>query len=392
MQRQGLRATLAPMRNRRVAILIAGLVLAATTLIAVTGATAASQTSGSSPPVAAIWLKAATAYTPKAPPGATDDYHCTVLNPHTTRSTYIISSQFFPGSPEDHHAALYLVPPSLAPLARQGNLVASGWTCFGEGALPNAPFVDFRKIPTLTTWTPGHGADDLPKGTGIAFPAGSLLVMQVHYNLLVGDKPVKNSLVLHTVPIPTRLLPLHVDTLMAAPDVPCPTGVTGPLCNRAASLANQGQRFGQIAVATVDAIEAMCGHNSSDPPAGNSTTCTSSMDKDGYIVRMQPHMHLLGVGFTMVLNPGTPEARTVIKVPNYDFHHQRAYNLATPIRVSAGEQAQITCTYDPTMAQELPILRKAPSHFVTWGDGSTDEMCVNVVWTSATLPNSHNSA
>ena len=42
----------------------------------------------------------------------------------------------------------------------------------------------------------------------------------------------------------------------APPDIPCPTGVTGPLCNRAASLANLGQRFGQSAVDFVDGLEA----------------------------------------------------------------------------------------------------------------------------------------
>ena len=50
----------------------------------------------------------------------------------------------------------------------------------------------------LSVWTPGHGADVLPKDTGIALRAGSLVIMQVHFNLLAGDKPVKNSLVLHT--------------------------------------------------------------------------------------------------------------------------------------------------------------------------------------------------
>jgi hypothetical protein len=200
---------------------------------------------------------------------------------------------------------------------------------------------------------------------------------------------VKNSLVLHTVPRSTALQPLQVDTLLAPPDVPCPTGVTGPLCARGASLANQGQRFGPMAVLTVDGIEALCGHDPSDPPAGTTTTCTSPLDTSGYIVRVQPHMHLLGVGFTMVLDPGTPRARTVVDVPNYSFHNQRAYNLASPIQVTAGEPVQITCRYDPLLAQELPILRKAPPHFVTWGDGSTDEMCVSVVWTSATLPDAH---
>ena len=91
----------------------------------------------------------------------------------------------------------------------------------------------------------------------------------------------------------------------------------------------------------------------------------------------------------MVLNPGTPEAKTVLDVPSYDFHDQRSYNLAAPVRVTAGEPVQVTCTYDPRLAQELPILRKAPPHFVTWGDGSTDEMCIGLAWISGVLPNSH---
>jgi hypothetical protein len=102
-------------------------------------------------------------------------------------------------------------------------------------------------------------------------------------------------------------------------------------------------------------------------------------------------MHLLGVGFTMVLNPGTSEAKTVLSVPHYDFHHQKSYNLARPIKVTAGEPVQITCDYDPTLAQELPVLRKVAPHFVTWGDGSTDEMCVGVSWTSTSMPKSHAS-
>jgi hypothetical protein len=102
-------------------------------------------------------------------------------------------------------------------------------------------------------------------------------------------------------------------------------------------------------------------------------------------------MHLLGVAFNMVLNPGTSEAKTVLDVPDYNFHYQRSYNLSTPIHVTAGEPVKVTCTYDPTLAQELPILRKAPPHFVTWGDGSTDEMCIGLAWISATLPDSHAS-
>jgi hypothetical protein len=363
----------------------------AVTLSAVGVAGASSTTSGTGHGVTDIELKMTHAYKPHEAPGTTDDYHCTLVNPHIKKNSYIISSQFVPGSDEVHHAALYLVPPTLAAKAERDNEVGKGWTCFGEGALPNSPLSEISQVPLLTFWAPGHGADVLPKGTGVPLAAGSLVIMQVHYNLLVGDTPVRNSLVLHTVPISTPLLPLHLDLMLAPPDIPCPANVTGPLCNRAASLANLGQRFGPMAVEETDGIEDLCGRNPSDPPAGDSTSCLSGIAKSGYIDRVQAHMHLLGVSFTMVLNPGTPEAKTVLDVGSYNFHDQRSYNLATPIAVTAGEPVQITCTYNPTLAQQLPILRKAPPHFVTWGDGSTDEMCIGLAWISRTLPNPHAS-
>jgi hypothetical protein len=374
------------MGYRRTAVLFAALAVLVTAWGV--GAPAVGAASATTTHVASIWLRSAP-YTPKAPAGATDDYHCTLLDPHVTHSSYIISSQFFAGSAEDHHAALFLLPRSLVAQARRDKVAAHGWTCFGEGTLPHTPLADFAQTALLSNWSPGSGAVDFPKGTGYVIPAGSMVVMQVHYNLLAGHRAVKNSLVLHTVPLSTPLRPLHVQELEAPPDLPCPAGVTGPLCDRAASLADQGRRFGRTAVVEADGIEALCGHDASNPPVGDTASCTWRLGSGGYLVRVAPHMHLLGVGFSMVLDPGTPQARTVLQVPNYDFHHQRAYNLATPVRVTAGEPVRITCTYDPRLAQELPLLRKVPPHFVTWGDGSTDEMCVGVTWTSPSLPAAH---
>lgn len=377
-----------------------GILLGGFVLVASAGAFAgcSADSSGASPTpaasssssVATITLRSPS-YRPKAGPGTTDDYHCTLLNPHLKRNSYVISDQFFPGSAEDHHAGLFLLPPALVAEARKANVGGKGWSCFGEAGLPNEPINQIGSTPFLTVWAPGHGVDDVPRGTGIEIPAGSMVIMQVHYNLLVGDKPVTNTIVVKTVPMSTPLLPLKLDLSFAAPDLPCPTGVTGPLCDRAASLAHQGQEFGPTAITFVNAIEAACGRNPSNPPAGATTSCTFPVSSSGYIVRAQAHMHLLGQSFKLVLNPGTPRAQTVLNVPNYNFHYQKAYNLAKPVRVTAGEPLQVTCTYDPTLAQELPILRKAPAHFVTWGDGSTDEMCLGLSWISATLPNSHAS-
>jgi len=378
------------MRAPRIALLLAVVVLAIAAVL-ISRAMGASGASSSGPSVTTISLEMAHAYKPVAAPGTTDDYHCTLVNPRVARNSYIISSQFIPGSAEDHHAALFLVPPSSAASVERDNDGGKGWTCFG-GPLPGTALLGLAADPLLTFWAPGAGTDNFPKGTGVFLNAGSLVIMQVHYNLLVGDKPVKNSLVLHTMSATSPLLPLHLNLMLAPPNIPCPTGVTGPLCNRTAALANLGQRFGQSAVTEVDGIEALCRENQSDPPQGDSASCTTRFGTSGYIVRVYAHMHLLGAAFSMVLNPGTPEAKTVLNVPNYNFHDQRSYNLITPIPVIRGEPVTVTCTYDPSLEQELPILRKVPPHFVTWGDGSTDEMCIGLAWTSSVLPNSHASA
>jgi hypothetical protein len=359
------------------ALLIAGGAL-------VTGGTVAENSaSASTPTVTQVVLQAPTAYRPKAPAGGgTDDYHCTLLNPHLKKNAFIVSIDFQPNSLEVHHEITYAVPPSLASEAEAQNDGGKGWTCFGESGLSGSSAG--RSLdggtPWLTAWGPGHNISKEPAGTGAPMPAGSLVIVQEHYNMLVGDKPVRSKLTLDTVPATTPLRPLRLDLAAAPPDVPCPAGATGPLCSRSAELATVGQRFGASQEALVDGLEAICGRNPSDPPAGDTTTCTWPLRGRGNIVELAPHMHLLGVGMKFVLNPNTPTQKTLLNVTDYDFHYQRGYDLAKPVPVVPGDTIGITCTYDPQQEVELPILRKVPPHFVTWGDGSTDEMCLGLIF------------
>ena len=327
-----------------------------------------------------LTLESSHSYTPTAPAGGgTDDYHCTLVDPHVTTNQYIVASQFFPQSPEVHHAILFLVPPNLADKARAADDVGKGWTCFGESPLPGTSFFQVSDTPWLTAWAPGHGLDVVPTGTGVQFPAGSLVVMQVHYNMLVGDKPVRSKLLLNTVPMAGHpLTPLRMDLLPAPPDLPCPVGVSGPLCDRAASLADLGQRFGQDQVRFVNFLEGFCSHTPPTTPGADSTSCNWPVAA-GKIVRLTAHMHLLGRGMTVVLDAGTPQQKTLLNVTDYNFDYQRSYNLATPVTVQQGDTLQVTCTYDPTIRQRLPQLRRLPPRYVTWGDGSSDEMCLAIV-------------
>jgi len=361
------------------------------------------QAGATSPPQKTINLQGV-AYTPKAPAGGTDDYHCTLVNPHVTRDSYIVSAQFSPNSIEVHHAILFLIPPALAATAVADDKGGKGWTCFGESALPNsihtkssgaAPIAKTAAVtggpggshfqnsisdtPWLTAWAPGHGASYMPKGTGAELPAGSLVVMQIHYNLLRGDKPVRAKLQMHTVPASTPLQSLHLDLLVAPPDVPCAAGVSGPLCSRSAELASIGKRFGASAIVFDNIIEQACGRDPNAPPAGTSTTCVWPIGPGQSLLQVTAHMHLTGRQMQVVLDPGTPKAQTLLNVTNYNFDYQKTYNLAHPIVTQPGDTIGVTCTYDPSLAQELPQLRKLPAHFTVWGDGSSDEMCLAIL-------------
>jgi hypothetical protein len=356
-------------------------------MLAISGMAAISQATTSAgaatPRTNQIVLQAPEAYTPRAPAGGgTDDYHCTLLDPRLTKNAFITSINFQPNSPEVHHEITYAVPPDLVAEAEAQNAGGKGWTCFGESSLSGS--TASRSLdggtPWLTAWGPGHNLSTEPAGTGAPMPAGSLVIVQEHYNLLAGDKPVRSKLTLDTVPATTPLRPLRLELTAAPPDVPCPSGASGPMCSRSAELASVGQRFGAQQELMVDGLEERCGRSVTDPPAGDTTSCTWPIRGKGNIVELTPHIHLLGVGMTFVLNPGTPTQRTLLDVKDYDFHFQRGYDLAKPVAVGPGDTIGITCTYDPTREQELPILRRIPPHFVTWGDGSTDEMCLGLVF------------
>jgi hypothetical protein len=166
--------------------------------------------------------------------------------------------------------------------------------------------------------------------------------------------------------------------------------VTGALCSRSASLADIGRRFGQGAAAFDSLLEDACSGGS--PVASDSSTCTWRVGSAAYIWDITAHMHLLGETFKVTLNPGTANSRVLLDVPSYNFHYQRSYAMAAPVRVSPGDRLQVSCSFDPALRGELPYLRTLPPRYVLWGDGSSDEMCLAIVAVTNTLQASQPAA
>ena len=68
---------------RTTVVALVGAVLVAATAVV------ASSAGASTPPTSTITLQVAKSYQPKAQPGTTDDYHCTVMDPHVTQNAYV---------------------------------------------------------------------------------------------------------------------------------------------------------------------------------------------------------------------------------------------------------------------------------------------------------------
>ena len=250
-------ASVCAVKRRRIAIPAAARVLFVSATIAMglaacgssptPVAKAATTASSSSAPVTTITLQSPISYTPHAPAGGTDDYHCTLVNPHVTSDSMIVYSDFYPNdgnSFEVHHAILFLVPPSLAKEAEADDGNNEGWTCFGESPLPGnlvRPGLEHALAHGL-----GAGARRGQRPEGDRCPlsgrqpghhAGPLQPARGRQPGASQPGPAHRARLEH-------LTPLRLDLLPAPPDIPCPAGITGPLCDRAASLADVGQRFG----------------------------------------------------------------------------------------------------------------------------------------------------
>jgi hypothetical protein len=325
-----------------------------------------------------VTMNMATPYTPSAPTGVgTDDYRCFLLDPHLRKNMFLTGTSVQPGNSDVvHHVILFRVPPDQVANAEQldASTPGEGWTCFGNSGLGGSAQLD--NAPWLGAWAPGGHETVFRKGLGVPMGKGSRIVMQVHYNLLVADTPDVSATQLRLAPGSAHLAAVETMLLPAPVELPCRAGHDqSPLCDRATAVADVKARFGDGPGSTADLLHLLCG---GPPKPGQVQSCTRTITQPTTIVGVAGHMHLLGRSIRIEVNPGTPQARTILDIPVWNFDNQGAKPIK-PVQLHLFDKVKVTCRHVQWLRDKLPSFDGQPERYVVWGEGSTDEMCLGIL-------------
>jgi hypothetical protein len=330
-------------------------------------------------------------YRPSAPGAGRDDYRCFLIDPGLDEDAYVTGSDVVPGNTAVvHHAILFAVPPEQVAVARRqdAETPGDGWSCFGGSALQqngDDPIRSLDQAPWLAAWAPGGGETVMRHRTGRWMPARSQVVLQLHYNLRAVEGAAASSFTDDTV-VELRLMPgtadlraLQTMLLVAPVELPCTTDESGPMCDRSQSLVDLTQRIGPSAGRTVAGLALLCTRPDNPIRPDTTQSCDRTVPEDMVVRAVAGHMHLLGRSISVDLDPGGPGERRLLDRRVWNFDDQAATSLRRPVRVSAGDVLRVTCTHDAALRSMLPELADEPPRYVTWGEGTSDEMCLGIV-------------
>ena len=313
-----------------------------------------------------------------------DDYRCFLMDPQFKKDTYVTRYELVPGAKKVvHHILLFVIPPDQVASAQELDRAeaGAGWTCFG------GPGVSVNNgIPGIIGfWAPGTSGTSFPKDTGRLIKAGSQIIMQVHYNTINMTSPIEDitKAVLYFAPEDAQLTQLRGQILLAPVEIRCPgpypTDANDP-CNRNSAMQHSMMRD------VADGAHLLCGTRVDDylnkdigDGAAQETHCDFSIRANGLAMGVVSHMHIRGISTKIILNPETPSAKILLDIPLWNFNWQGEFWYKEPIPVKAGDKLRISCTYDNSGPIPGPDKKPLEPRYLTWGEGTTDEMCLGRV-------------
>jgi hypothetical protein len=195
--------------------------------------------------------------------------------------------------------------------------------------------------------------------------------------------PDQSSVSFQTDPVSAGIQPIDIVNPLAPVEIPCMPGVSAPLCDRSTALATDQQTYGPIGEFAESGLLLICNKTPQQLTVGfegvASSSCDTTVPVSGQIVAAMGHMHTLGQSFRLTLDPGTPNEKILLDIPNWNFDWQMNYELAAPLHVNAGETVRMQCTWDRSLDPNRP------PKYIVFAEGTEDEMCFS---TYAMIPDS----
>ncbi len=256
-------------------------------------------------------------------------YQYIILPTHFTEDRWVSMSEIRPGNRAVvHHAVAYVRTPSSTWLRGAPVGVPFRADDLPTTALRQDAFWTISDI--LLVYAPGSLPDAWPAGFAKLIPAGSDIVLQMHYTTI--GHPTEDM---------TRV------GLVFAPGRPEKRVLTVQLTNDTFSIPPEESDY-RVEV-------------------------HGSIPNDALLLSFFPHMHLRGKTFEYNIVEPHGRIRTLLRIPHYDFFWQLSYRLATPIPLKAGTILQAVATFDNSRNNPH---NPDPGATVTWGEQTWAEMMV----------------
>jgi hypothetical protein len=228
---------------------------------------------------------------------------------------------------------------------------APGYPCFGG---PGAGIQTW-----LGAWAPGGMGGMYPPDTGIRVEPGSKIVLQVHYNLqsAAGDTSDQT----------------HVEVALA--DSVAHPAILLPWANYDWSMGSGMD---------IPAFQADVEHDFLHDPTPYMAQWSGGQIQANvplHLYSASLHQHLLGKSSRLEILRKTGGSECLLDIPRWDFHWQRSYRFTESKVLNPGDKLKVTCHWDNSAAAQPLIngVQQTPRD-VKWGENTTDEMCLGVVY------------
>jgi hypothetical protein len=266
-----------------------------------------------------------------------DELRVYVLPTGLTEGKWIAAIDLRPGNPRVVHHVLSAFDTGGRARKLDEADPGPGYKVFGGyGLIPSG---------SLGGWAPGKQAHYLADGLGRYLPAGADVLMQVHYHKNGKPEADKSSIGLYYAKAPVdkqvrggMVVPPRKN-LLSRPDLLIPAG-----------------------------------------EANHEVTGSLEIQNDVHLTAVTPHMHWIGKDFLLKATRPDGSTTTLIRIDQWNFNWQGAYDFATPVALPKGTKIEMTAHFDNT--SKNPYNPSSPPKDIRWGEQTTDEMCIGFLqWT-----------